>query len=538
MPLTVHATSAYSNEAANLADMFFAQAQQHPHKVALYFEETRIDYQTLAAQVRACAQSLAQRGVQRGDHVGIVLPNRPEFVVWMLVAAELGLALVPVNPSLPAAAIVKAFQATDVRHIVSDSVHFEDWDDEQVQWGSVDGIQLCVDAPHAGLEARSGAEKRITMDQCLQALPAAVTYARGQPGDAFILTMTSGSTGDPKPIVLTQSTKRYRAQAAQALYAITAQDVTLAATPLYHSLAERLVLIPLLTGGSSVLMARYSPSEWVAHVQRFQVSFTIAVSSQLKQMATLLQQGLLPGLPSLRCIVSSSALLEHEIKTLLTAHLQCDFHECYGASEIAIASNLNGKDARKLNSVGVAAPTVDIVILDAEQRVLPAGEAGEIACKTSMLFGGYYQRPELTAAAMWGAYFRTGDLGKLDADGYLYYLGRKKDLIISGGINVYPVDIETVLSEVPGILESAAFAFPDETLGEVVAVALVVHDHSQFDLKRAKYLCATRLADYQQPRKWYLVEEIPKNSLGKVMKFQLVQQFAREQVMQARQEAL
>ena len=514
-----------------IADLFFAQASARPQHTALLFEDMTMSYQTLATQVRSLAAAFYALGVRRGDHLGVVLPNSPMFVVSMLVAAELGVALVPINPTLHPEAMVKAFLATDVKHVLADGLHFEDWAEQGMDWDWLSGMLFCVDDV-AAAAMQQGDKTLQLFDTLLQTAPLALSAdCRGQADDAYILTMTSGSTGDPKPIVLTQRTKINRARAAQALYGIDATDITLAATPLYHSLAERLVLIPLLTGGSSVLMARYSPSEWLAHVQRFQVSFTIAVSSQLKQIVTLLQQPDAPVLPSLRCLVSSSALLESEIKAQLVGHLQCDFHECYGASEIAIASNLHGSASHKLNSVGTAAPTVDIVILDERAQLLPAGQAGEIACKTSMLFGGYYKRPELTAEAMWGEYFRTGDIGKLDQDGYLYYLGRKKDLIICGGINVYPMDIESVLSEVPGVVESAAFALPDAALGEVVAVALVVQASAQFDLKRAKYLCAKRLADYQQPRKWYLVTEIPKNSLGKVMKYQLVAQFSQAEAL-------
>lgn len=515
--------------ADTIGGLFFQQAWRNHDKPAIYFEQHALTYGELATTVIKWSHQWAALGVKRGDHVGVVLPNNMAFVALMLVAADLGLALVPVNPSLPAEAIQTAFASTDVKHLVSDIPHFTAWHEEGVNL-PITGVSLCVDWPsssHADALPPAVADATVCLSTLLHQAPdGGQPLAWGQADDAFILTMTSGSTGAPKPIVLTQRTKVNRAHAAQALYSIVPSDITLAATPLYHSLAERLVLIPLLTGGTSVLMARYSPSEWVQHVNQYQVSFTIAVSSQLKQIADWLQQPEAPVLTSLRCLVSSSALLEQAVKQTLVEKLACAFHECYGASEIAIASNLDGEIRHKLNSVGVAAPTVDIVILDHDNQPLPVGEAGEIACKTSMLFGGYYRRPELTQAAMWGEYFKTGDIGKLDADGFLYYLGRKKDLIISGGINIYPMDIESVLNTLPEIQESAAFAYPDPALGEVVAVAIVPVDPVQFEIKRAKHLCARRLADYQQPRKWFLVESIPKNSLGKVMKFQLVNQFS------------
>jgi len=143
-----------------------------------------------------------------------------------------------------------------------------------------------------------------------------------------------------------------------------------------------------------------------------------------------------------------------------------------------------------------------------------------------MIFGGYFNRPDLTREAMWKDYFRTGDVGKLDEDGFLYFLGRKKDIIITGGINVYPADIESVISEHPSVLENAAFSFPDDRLGEVVAVAIVPKNPNDFDQRKIRFHCAEYLADFQQPRKYFIVEALPKNSMGKIMKFQLVSKYA------------
>jgi long-chain acyl-CoA synthetase len=224
-------------------------------------------------------------------------------------------------------------------------------------------------------------------------------------------------------------------------------------------------------------------------------------------------------------------LLGHKTKIELLARLNCEFHECYGTSEIAIATNLDGISAKtKLQSVGLPAPGVDVKIIGTNDEIVGAGALGEIVCKTPMLFGGYFKRPELTRAAMWGEYFRTGDMGRLDEDGFLYFLGRTKDIIICGGINIYPADIEAVVGEHASVQECAAFAFPDERLGEVVAVAIVPVDKAAFDLRQLRFHCAERLADFQQPRKFFIVDELPRNAMGKVMKLQLVKTFAPTQL--------
>ena len=497
---------------STISHRFFENAREVPEKIAVSCDGAAISYRVLASQVSKWSFAMRARGVSRGDHIGVLLPNSIEFVTLMLAAADIGAVLVPLNTTLPPSAVAKAFSVSDVKHVVASSTLLASlFGESSADLSSIDGLWLAVG------KAVGRAESLGVL--LAEYAPAAAPLMGAQPDDPYILTMTSGSTGDPKPIILTQRTKLNRAAAAIEMYAVTSADRTLAATPLYHSLAERLVLIPLLTGGTSVLMSRFSPSEWLRVVAEQAVSFTIAVSSQLNLLAALLVGARVPDFESLRCVVSSSALLEARIKEDLAAKLHCEFHECYGASEIAIASNLNAAGARrKLKSVGIAAAGVEIRILGEDDRLVATGERGEIVCKTPMLFGGYYKRPEQTRQAMWGEFFRTGDLGCLDDDGFLFYLGRKKDLIITGGINVFPADVESVIAECGLTLEAAAFSIPDQRLGEIVAVALVPKSPEDFKLKALRHYCATHLADYQQPRKWFVLDALPKNAMGKIMK--------------------
>jgi len=487
-----------------ISRIFFNNANKVPTKTAIYYEYNSITYEQLADLVRRWSSAILKKGVQRGEHIAVLLPNNIEYVALMLVAANNGLVLVPLNASLPIDAIQQALQTTNVKHIVATADIFQSL---QAKLSTNDGLWISVDNYCDGtvLLTELINESYLNFE------------TEGQDDDPFILTMTSGSTSEPKPIILTQATKLIRTNAAIEIYKISHTDRTLVATPLYHSLAERLVLISLFTGGTLILMPRFSPSEWLNIVEEKIISFTIAVSSQLSQIANHLER--IEEIKNLRCVVSSSALLDIKIKEKLVSKLNCEFHECYGTSEIAIATNLN--DAKlKLQSVGKAIPNVEIKILTDNDTIAGPNEAGEIICKTSMIFSGYYGQPKLTNDAMFGEYFRTGDIGKLDEDGYLYFLGRKKEIIITGGINVYPTDIESVILECTSVKESAVFPFPDEKLGEIIAVALVTKE--QFNLRTMRLHCAERLADYQQPRKFFIVEELPKNSLGKIMKHQLI----------------
>lgn len=475
----------------SIASRFYAVAATRPDKTAVHCEDEAITYGELAQRARRVAAGLHARGRHAGDVLGVALPNSLEFIVLMLAAAERGIALAPVNTTLPPEALRRAFE--------------------------VAGAATAIDSEDAVRTLEAEGEAVLAADSAVgaSAMPGSTVDADTHLDRPYILTMTSGSTGDPKPIVLRQRTKWMRAWSAVALYGLREDDVVLSSTPLYHSLAERLVLLPLLLGATAVVMRRFSPAHWMATARARAVSFTICVSSQLGALVPLLREG--EGVPSLRCVVSSSAALPDHVKLAMLEAVRFEFHECYGASEVAIVSNLH-VDARrdKLSTVGTAIPGVEVRILRDDGTWAGVDEVGEICARTPLAFAGYLGQPEKTVAAMHEGFFRTGDLGRLDAEGFLSYLGRAKELIITGGINVYPADVEAAAHAFPGIREALACGLPDEALGEIVGLALVPEDRAGFDLKAFRRHCATRLADFQQPRAFKLMDALPLNALGKI----------------------
>ncbi|MGG1312930.1 class I adenylate-forming enzyme family protein [Cohnella laeviribosi] len=496
-----------------LADFFYETAALYPDQTAIWCDNETITYKELADLVSQYSNFLLNSGVVYRDHIGIPMNNSITSVALILAAANLGVGLVPINPTLPLSAIKTAFAKADVKHLIARRAFFEQC--EKSGGLHVDGISICMDSEYEGTQLLQNAKKMSTERP----------VSKEVTGDeTLIITMTSGSTGSPKPINLTQNNKYHRAMAHINLYGITRDDKILAATPLYHSLAERLVIIPLLIGGTSVLLPRFTPNIWLDCVKEQRVTFTIAVSAQLNQIAAFLSSPNKLEIDSLRCVVSSSALLEPHIKNVLIEKLHCDFHEMYGTSEVSTVTSINFKEAiNKKQSVGRPLPEADVVILRDNGEQCSIGEIGEIACKTTLMCNGYYGMEETFSSAMQNGYFKTGDMGYLDEDGYLYFSGRKKELIITGGINVYPIDVEKCVLELSEVSECAAFAYPDERLGEVVALAIVTKEGRELNKRTVQIHCARNLADFQQPHKIFFLDELPKNAMGKVVKSKLME---------------
>ncbi len=500
--------------ALTIHDRFKLQVEKRPQKTAVFYEQQSLSYSELDAQVDHLARYMTQCGIRRGDAVGVMLPNCAEYVVVMLMASKIGVTLVPENMTISPRQAVTAFQATAVAAVIG--------------WHTV-VQELRADIPSDHLPMKLWLEVTGNGFSYTYSPSPESDYEKGECSDTYILTMTSGSTGDPKPIELLQDTKLKRADATIATFGLGPDDVILAATPLYHSLAERLVIIPMLLGASLVLLPGFTAEEWVGAVNRHRVTFTMAVSTQLRRIYGWLKESP-TELPSLNTLVSTSERLDEHLRTSLIDLLQCRFYECYGTSEVACVTLISDQQsAGHPDSVGKALDYVEIKVVDVNGKELPSGKTGEIVCKTPLAFAGYYNKPDMTAAAMRDGFFLTGDLGWLDGEGYLHYMGRIKDVVVTGGISVYPKDIEVLLVQHENVRECAVIPLPDDELGERVAAVVVLHDPAM-KIRELQRLCARELADYQQPREYIIVEALPRNTMGKVQKQKLIAQYGAEAV--------
>lgn len=494
---------------SQLADLFYKNAAEMPEKQAIWCDGKTATYKEMADLVSRYSNFLVAKGVQYGDHVAVPMNNSIESVALFFTAADLGVCLVPLNPTLPLESIKTAMKSGDMKHLIARKSFLSDCEKK----GGVDvpGIKVCLDGEFEGAYPFSEvATMPTTRPAC--------DHIKGD--ESLILTMTSGSTGTPKPIDISQQNKVDRSLAHIRVYELTKEDRILAATPLYHSLAERLVILPLILGATSILLPRFTPALWLKCAAEQKPTFTIAVSAQLAQILELLKQNVTEGIDSFRSIVSSSALLEEKVKLELIERLQCEFHEMYGTSETSTITDICFQKApNKQKSVGLPFDEAQVKILrDDEDTECAIGEVGEIACKSKLTCKGYYKLKNMMELATTDGFFRTGDLGFVDEDGYLYFAGRKKELIITGAINVYPNDVDAVVSQLPEVEECAAFSYPDDRLGEVVALAIVRKEDCELSERTVKTYCARKLADFQQPHKIYFVDALPKNAMGKLQR--------------------
>lgn len=498
-------------------NIFADNVVKNPTKVAIATNNgNTILYKELLELVDHSASNLLKSLDPGQSRIAIHLKNSIELVAIFIAIAKLNRVAIPIITSLRSNQVSQALLSTDADMLITSDQNYSLYRDIARSLAAERSLKVIKLSEIINFnECSSNLNSSITQHSC---------YTVHKEGD-FIVTLSSGSTGQPKPIVFSQETKIKRSLQAKNLFGIESHDVILCGSPLYHSLGQRLTFLPLLNGCTLVLLDNFSPQKWINAVKQFRVTFTIPVTSHLQALRQPLLENI-EDLTPLRCLVSSSAAIDYELKSQLLNRLRCEFHEMYGASEVAIATNLSPADPdSKSKSVGKPCDDVDILILDDAGNTQPIGQIGEIACKSPMRFTHYYGKPELTQASFHGEYFLTGDLGYLDSDGYLFFVARKKDVIISGGINIFPADVEEVIKSHPHIKDCAVIGVKDVYFGEAIlaiCVATGFYDNLEKDIRM---FVNDKLAGYQQPLGYFFVDSLPLSPSGKLNKQELRERY-------------
>lgn len=467
----------------------------------------------LVAFVRATASALAARGVGRGERIALVVPNGPEAATAFLAAAAAGVSA-PLNP---------AYRREDFDFYLGDlgarAVLVADWLDSPVR-----AAAAALRVPVLELARPAGAAAGVFELRGEAGDPAPATPAGAD--DVALLLHTSGTTSRPKQVPLTHANLLASAGNVAGTLALGPADRCLNVMPLFHihGLVAAL-LASLWAGGSVVCTPGLEADAFFRWLAEFRPTWYTAVPTiHQAAVAGLAARGGDVAFGSLRFIRSSSSALPRRVMQELEAGFGVPVLEAYGMTEAAhqMASNPLPPLARKPGSVGLAAGP-EVAVMDAAGRLLAPGQQGEVVIRGPNVMGGYVANPDANARAFTDGWFRTGDQGYLDEDGYLFLTGRLKELINRGGEKVSPIEVDEVLMAHPGVAQALTFALPHPTLGEDVAAAVVVRSPGSPTAEQLRDFAAARLPYFKVPRRIVLVDAIPKGATGKPQRIGLAE---------------
>ncbi len=493
-------------------------------KTALIFRDVRYTYQELNERVNRIVFVLMTRGVRSGDRVAAILYNSPEFLEVLFACAKIGAIFVPINYRLSseeakyiindagchvviyhssfASMIAPIRQSTELLHGIC--LHFDE-----------EGECLETDEDYA--QIMSDAQSREIG-----------AYIRQS--DIHLMMYTSGTTGNPKGVLLSHGNTIWNAiNLMLHEFAIKSDDIVLTVAPMFHIGGLGLHTLPCLYKGSTVVLApKFEPSSVLSLIERERVSALFLVPSMwfaLMQTPNFDKY----NLSSLKTLLSGGAPCPIQVIEFFQAR-GFQFIEGFGMTETApIAMILSSEDAvRKHGSVGKPVTHVKVRVIDEMERDVPIGTVGELVLQGPNIYCGYWNNAKATEKSFVGGWFHTGDLIKSDEEGFYYLVDRKKDMLISGGENVYPIEIEQVLHRHPSILEVAVVGLKDEKWGEI-ALAVVVprNPTEQLGIREVEEFCQDKLAKFKIPKRIEILSELPRNATGKVLKRVLRERYSK-----------
>lgn len=500
----------------NLATMLRESAAATPERVLIHSGERAVTYREMDADSGRVAASLLALGLAPGDKVAVQLPNVEEFLHAYFGCLKAGLVMVPLNPLLTTREVTYHLQDSDARVIVTMDLIAE----AAVNAARAVGVPAYVvgAATPAGTRAFSELLEGEGDPELLH--PCA-------PDDTAVLLYTSGTTGQPKGAELTHFQLFMNCTVAGDVFGLQDGDVTIGILPLFHVFGLSSVLnMTVRFGGTLVLTPRFDPVETVDLIERHRVTIVSGVPTMY--MALLQTDTTGRDLSSLRAAVSGGASIPGEvIRSFEEKFPGVVILEGYGLSETASTTTFNvSAEERKVLSVGKPIWGVEVKVVNSDGETLPAGEqhVGEILVRGHNVTKGYYKRPDATRSALRNGWLHTGDLGYFDADGYLYIVDRLKDLVIRGGYNVYPREVEEVLYAHPSVAEAAVVGRADDRLGEEVVAYVALEPDASTTTEELKEYARENLAAYKYPREIHLLDQLPKGPTGKILKTALRRQ--------------
>lgn len=494
-----------------IADGVRSSAARTPGKVALAEGARKLTYAELVERIdRVSAATRDGPGLGPGDHAALMAPNCLEFIEIVCGLAAAGVPPAMVNPRLTAG---------EVAYICNDS-------------------RARVLFVHASLEEVARAASLETVERLIvigkeyedwlgQARPASPP-ANVEEWDVFSIPYTAGTTGRPKGVLLSHRSRVLTFFGMAVEYGCySPEDRALVIAPLFHGAGFAFAMAPIFFGGFCEILPRFDPEQVLRSLADLDITNTFMVPTHFHAIFALGEAALRRHRAgSLRTIISNAAPLPQATKERIVAHFgEGILHETYGSTEGGIVSNLRPPDQlRKVQCVGQPFPCTRVRLLDDQRNEVPEGEVGELFSHSPYLFNGYWQQPEATAEALREGWFSAGDMARQDEEGYIYLVDRKTDVIISGGINIYPREIEEVLHRHPAVAEAAVAGVPDDHWGEAVKGFIVLREGETVSEKELLEHCAASLARYKLPKSFSFVSALPRNAAGKILRRRLREQ--------------
>ncbi|MCP4429307.1 MAG: long-chain fatty acid--CoA ligase [Chloroflexi bacterium] len=511
----------------NLAILLEDSARERPSHTAVIFNETKLSYAAVNAAANQVANGLVQAGIEPGDKVALSCLNLPYFPIVYYGILKAGATVVPLNVLLKPREIAYHLKDSDAKvYFVFEGTDMLPMG--QMGWG---GFQEADTCDHfyimtADPAAPSSIEGTKTLGMLMRNQPPTFPTVQTSSEDTAVILYTSGTTGQPKGAELSHLNMLLNARLSENLYEARPDDVHLITLPLFHSFGQTVQMNAGFYNGSTItLLPRFDPDAALGIMQRDNVTIFAGVPTMYWALLNH------PGADkydldkisnTLRYSVSGGAAIPVEIMKTFDAKFKVNILEGYGLSETSPIASFNRIDReRKPGSVGLPVWGVDIRIVDEEDEDVPQGELGEIVIRGHNVMKGYYKKPSATADAFRHGWFHTGDIGRFDEDGYIYIVDRVKDMIIRGGFNVYPREIEETLVSHPDVSLTAVIGVPHDQYGEEIKAFVVRKEGAQSSEAEIIAWAKENMAAYKYPREIVFRDTLPMNATGKILKTEL-----------------
>ena len=494
------------------------RARELGNRPFILSEEKTYSYAEMNEYAVRVAANLSQLGVRKGDKIVLLMGNCMEFLFAFLGAGSIGAVVVPVNPVLKPDEITYIIGNSDAETLIA-VPEFEPLFSE---------FQKAAPTLKRVIVTGETAVRAMSFARLLEPVDASPNQAAG-PKDEASLIYTSGTTGMPKGVILTHSNYVWNARMLMHAVDVTEADRFFCVLPLFHVNAQVVsVLTPLMAGASTVLMKKFNPFAILPMIEQYRVTVLSAVPTIYNVMARMPHAESF-DIDSIRIFASGAAPLPEETYRLVRNVFKKELIMGYGLSEATCASAVaNSRDPIKWDSVGSPLPYTQIRLVNHEGKDVPPGEIGEILISGPAVMKGYYKNPEATAAVLKNGWLYTGDLGRFDEEGYLFIVGREKDVIIRGGLNIYPQQVENVISQLRGVEECCVVGVDEPRWGQEVLAVIKRGDGAELTEEEVLRYCRERLAQYKCPRHVRFVDSLPKTATGKIKKNELAARYRRE----------